>query len=194
MVSRELLLSEARRLQLREPPEADVDAALRDLAKQFETPGDFSRFMTRIGFTDRVKKRAPPPLRPGAPLAPEELPRAEAAPPGLLAILRSELEVDRFIALRVRGNVVISGTEVERCFAFNKGSIPKDVIKDRLEKQEQDRALRALLRQLEKKTQIRYAPDFRQESVVASDDADKQTEVRCPTEESLPSGVRGRSG
>jgi hypothetical protein len=166
MMSRELLLAEARRLQLRDPTDAEVDRALGELESRFEAAGDFKRFLMRIGFSVKNDK--------------------ERAPAGLLAIVQAEIKVEAFLALVIRQNAAEIGKEaVARCVADHQGAIFESDAKEILMRQEQTARLRALIAQLEKKAAIRYDERFRQDSVLGPDTPDPD-EIRCEPPKPAP--------
>ncbi len=170
MVSRELLLAEARRLQLREIPRAEVDAAANEIRRRFSTSGDYLRFLERVGFT--VPQAA---LDGGA----------IGVPPVLAAILRAEKQVERFIALRIRPAAAVRDLDVQRCFEANRaafGSAPlatvRATIEETIRNERAEEVLRELIEQLERRATIRYAPRFTPE---ADDDEEDDDDValRC---------------
>ena len=153
MTARELLLAEARRLQLREVPEAEVEAAAREVRRRFATPGDYVRFLERVGFT--VPRRG---LGRGSWVA---------APPVLAAILRAERQVERFIALRIHQGIVVHDDDVRRCYEANARRFARQplgrvapIIERTIRREQAERSFRSLVEQLERKAEIHYAPGF----------------------------------
>lgn len=179
MLNRELLLGEARRLQLREVAEAEVDAGIEELRSRFSSSADYVRFLERIGF-------GPPRSAAGH--------TSRGAPPGLVAIVRAELLVTRFINLRIRPAVVVRDSEVLRCYELNRailGGEPltavRPVIEQNLRERRQDAALRELLGQLEKRASLRLAASFDLHGQPMPAEAEPGSlAIRCPLEESKP--------
>jgi hypothetical protein len=150
MVTRELLLAEARRLQLRGIAQAELDHAVEDVRGRFETAGDYYRFLERIGLgsSDGVAAE-------------------RGTPPALIAILRAELEVQRFVTLRIRPSIAVREVEVGRCYEENKellGGEPlarvRPMIEQTIREARADLALGSLVLQLAKKATLRFAPGF----------------------------------
>ena len=101
ILARNLLLSEARRLNLRPLPPEPVQEALRSIRRLFQSRDEYVRFLERFGFE----------------LGPEALSSAAApVPPLLVAIIRAELEVERFISLRINSSLVVSDEEIRNCY------------------------------------------------------------------------------
>lgn len=172
IVSRELLLAEARRLQLRAVPQSDVAAAAQLIRDKFATHGEYVRFMERVGFT------VPPHPRDGA---------SVAVPAVLEAMLRAERQVERFIALRIRPAVVVRSREVEQCFEVNRaflGNRPLEEVRGLIERTLRDeraeKTLVDLIHQLEGKAVIRFAPDFVPDPFEGDEDEDG-IGLRCPS-------------
>jgi len=146
MAQRELLLAEARRLSIREASQEEVDQRVQALFAAFSSRSDALRFFERVGFS------VPPELEPGR------------APPGLVDQVRAEVQVIRFVELRVRPSVIVKPSDVEACYTVNRarfGAIPLEearrTIEATLREAASDRALTAILTQLEKKTPVRTA-------------------------------------
>lgn len=178
MVSRELLLGEVRRLKLRDVPELEVRRAIEHLREAFASPADYERFLERAHF-----------LEPGAGEA-----RALGAPAGLVEIILAELQVERFLDVRVRRNVVVRDAEISRCFEANRASFGgrtldevRGVISARLMEQHQERALRALIAQLERRANVRFTAGFD----AAAPGPEPRVGLDCP--EPSP-GAAGESG
>ena len=101
ILARNLLLSEARRLNLRPLSPDPVQAALRSIRGLFQSRDEYVRFLERFGFE----------------VGPEALRMASAPlPPLLVSIIRAELEVERFISLRINSSLVVSDDEVRSCY------------------------------------------------------------------------------
>ena len=148
MVHRELLLGEIRRLQLRPVDGSEVDRRLVKLRRRFSDESDWQRFLVEAGFRD-----------PGS----QDL----RVPAALRARLRAEAQVDRFLEVRVRLNVVVTDGDVAYCFAARRavfGSARVDVVAPRIEaqlrRQREADALADLLEQLTDRAQVRYHPRF----------------------------------
>lgn len=137
-VHREQLLAEIRRLQLREAPLADVEAAYRQLQRRFVSEGDLGRFLEAVGL-----------MEPGATLI--------AAPPALASLLRSEIEAERFIEARVRLGIEVSDAEVARCAAKLGGPNATKKARDTLRAAREAKALLELLDRLADRAPARYA-------------------------------------
>jgi hypothetical protein len=151
-VLRELLAGESNRLQLREVPDAEVRAELRKLFDLFGTAGDAQRVLERVGFS--VDPNADPLF----------------ASPGLVATVRAELQVERFVELRIQPLIRVDDAALLRCFegrsAYFAGRALDEVrpfIEAQLREEQQELALRALLFELLKKTAPRFAPGFEQD-------------------------------
>lgn len=179
IVSRELLLSEARRLHLRDVAEADVQGVLGEIGALFETPGDHQRFLERIGFSTPVRR-------------PSAAPDPQVAPPGLVAVLRAELQVARFIQLRIRPGIVLREADVQRCYELNRhllGDEPlagvRPLIERALRQARSDAALAALVAQLERRTTVRYSAGFELPPMGRPEEAAPRDalELRCPSDE-----------
>lgn len=166
IVSRELLLGEIRRLKLRDVPDQDVARAIADLERRFAAPSDWQRFLERTGL-----REAGPAGRFGA-------------PSGLVAIVLAELEVERFLDVRIRRNLSVRESDLVLCYEVNRplfGAQPLDEVRERIrERILEDREIRArdaLVRDLEKKVTVRYAPGFELE---ATDEPEEGFGLRCP--------------
>lgn len=176
IVSRELLLSEARRLHLREASEAEIQAAIAEILRRFEAPGDAQRFFERVGLSAPSRESA------------------EIAPPGLVAILRAELQVGRFINLRIKPSVVFRESDVQRCYDENKhllGSEPLSAVRPLIERAlrqaKSDASLDALVAQLAKKATLRFAPGFELNLGAPQNRASDGMELTCkPPDELAP--------
>jgi hypothetical protein len=144
MVHRELILGEVRRLNL-QVPEDELERALAAVRRKFPTPEDYQRFMDLTGFRDPVTGQTPL----------------------LSAVLRSELQAERYLELRVRLDVVIPESDLERCFEANAGKFfdrtfaqMKPRILLVLREQREQKQLAELIAQLEARAKIRYSPGF----------------------------------
>ncbi len=171
MVSRELLMAEARRLKMREVPESEVERELARLREAFATPSDFNRFMESLGF------------------------KMESGPaPELVALVRSERMVERFVALRIRQGFVIKERDIERCYAQNQGRFGsvsraevRPVIEELLRDARTEKALAGLLEQLEKRATLRFQPGFDVRGRYGQDPrAIGLRPVVCPEEDEAP--------
>jgi hypothetical protein len=168
IVVRELILGEVRRLKLRDVPEPEVKKAIEHVRSQFVSPSDYQRFLEKSGF-----------LEPGA-----EMLRALDAPPSLVAVVTQELLVERFLDVRVRRNVAVRESEVVLCYEANKERIGrpyaevKNQVRLRFEEQRADRALEALVDQLERRATVRYSPSFEPPPKV--DDGAAAIGIECP--------------
>ena len=148
MVHRELLLGEIRRLQLRPVDGSEVDRRLVKLRRRFADERSWQRFLVSSGFRDPDS---------------QEL----QVPAALRARLRAEAQVDRFLEVRVRLNVVVTDRDVADCFAARRtvfGSAGVEVVGPRvraqLRRQREANALADLLEQLTGRAQLRYHPRF----------------------------------
>lgn len=151
MVVRELVLNEVRRLKLRDVPDPEIKAALEVLRSRFVAPADFERFLEKSGFSEPGVQRT------------NEL----DAPPSLIAIVTADLQVERFLDVRVRRNIIVRESEVIACHEANaelfRELSPTDAraeIRMRLEDEQRERALFALISSLEKRATVRYTPGF----------------------------------
>lgn len=152
ILARELLLAESRRLQLREVSAAEVEEELVKLRGRFALHADYIRFLESLGFE-----------------VPEGVRQDEgASPPELVSIVRSNLQVARFVELRVRPNVIVRDADVRRCFQRNEARLlgqslseARPVIERTLREELQAASLRELLGQLEAQANLRYTADFR---------------------------------
>ena len=148
MVQRELILAEIRRLQLRQVEATEVDDRLLQLRRRFDSEASWQEFLVRAGFRDSVDADEP-------------------APPELTARLRAEAQVDRFLEVRVKLNVVVTDEDVAACYAelpdvFRGASLGRVAprIKQQLEVQRHGAAMVQLLEQLESRARVRYDPEF----------------------------------
>ena len=144
IVHRELILGEVRRLNLQVPDE-EVERAIAAVRRKFPTPEDYQRFTDATGFRDPITGRTPL----------------------LAAVLRSELQAERYLNLRVRLNVVIPDSDLMRCYEVNESKFfgrsfaeMKPRIQLVLREQREHKALLDLIAQLEGRAKIRYSPGF----------------------------------
>ena len=168
MVRRTLLLAELRRLQLRAAPEEDVARVVRRFEARFERAADFAAFLHTIGLTD------PEP----------ELDPHLAAPRALVERVRQEVEVNRFLDVRVRLNVVVGPAEVRACFEANRAHFGGQAfdavapqVRLRLQEQKEARALAEVVEQLEARARIRLEPPF---DAAAPEEAPDPLGIECP--------------
>lgn len=147
MVQRELLLAEARRLQVREASQEEVRARAAALLGLFESEADALRFFERIGFS------LPPPGE-----------GDRTTPPALADVLRAEIQLERFVELRVRPSVVVRSAAVEACFVANRAHFEttpleeaRPAIEAAIREAAADKALATLLGQLARRTRVRVA-------------------------------------
>ncbi|MFO0726940.1 MAG: SurA N-terminal domain-containing protein [Myxococcota bacterium] len=169
IVSRELLIAEARRLKMREVPEDEVDRELRRIVEAFATNSDFARFMESLGLTIEPQ---------GGP------------PPELVAIVRSERMVERFVALRIRQSFVIKEKDIERCYSANQGRLGsvslsevRPVIEELIRDARTERALSGVLEQLEKRATLRFQPGFDVRGRFGADPRIQGHSIVCPDED-----------
>lgn len=185
MVMRALILGDAKRLQLREVPEEKVLERLEAIKARFETPGDYTRFLERAGLASAK----------GSDTAGRTL---ASAPPALVAILRSELMAERFVALRT-GTAPVRDADVERCWEVNReilGNRPLSAVRPLIEQAIRDAqvesALVDLVTQLEKKATLRYHGGFAPGPIAGGlgggGDAEPGYRLACP----LPADARAR--
>lgn len=101
IIVRNLLLGEAKRLNLSALPAENTDRVLRSIRGLFANRGEYVRFLEQFGFD----------------IGPEALSSASAPIPPLLAdIIRSELEVERFVTLRIHSSLVVSEDDIRECY------------------------------------------------------------------------------
>ncbi|MEL7369405.1 MAG: hypothetical protein AAFN74_10865, partial [Myxococcota bacterium] len=149
MVHRELLLAEIRRLQLRPVDGAEVDRRLKRLRDRFSDEAAWRRFLVEAGF---VSADAPP----------------ESYPASIRARERAEAQVDQFLKVRVRLNVVVTEADIAKCFrarraVFGSGarlSMVAPRIRAQLRHQRETFALVDLISQLTTRASIRYEAEF----------------------------------
>ncbi|MEM7677380.1 MAG: hypothetical protein AAF449_15380 [Myxococcota bacterium] len=149
MVHRELLLAEIRRLQLRLVENAEVERRLQRLKARFKDSGTWRRFLVESGF---IGVDSP----------------TETFPASIRARERAEAQVDQFLKVRVRLNVVITEADVARCFAARQAvfgpkatlSMVAPRIRAQLRHQREAFGLLDLVAQLTDRAHIRYEPDF----------------------------------
>ena len=173
MVSRELLLAEARRLQLQDVRDEEVLAELSKLRNHFEAKGDFGRFLERIGFSYSEADITP--------LGP--------APPALLAILRANVQVQQFIAFRIRSEHA-SEQEIIRCYRANSRAVGlrplqdvRPAIERSIESARRSGQLRGWIAKLHAKANVRYSPGFRQDfDKPEKEPPEEGLTIRCPSE------------
>ena len=172
-VARSLLLSEASRLNLSAIPEAEVQQEVRSIRGRFANRGEYVRFLEQFGFT----------------VGSEALMSAAApVPPLLIDIVRAELEVERFVALRVHSSIVVSEDDIRSCFLSQInlfGGQPLEDVRGRIE--ETIRATRAdlrlirLLTQLQSKTKIKFANNFKPKGPLLDVSRDAESVgLECP--------------
>lgn len=164
IVSRELLLGEVRRLQLRDPDPAILDRAVGELESRFVSAGDFDRFLERVGLKDV-----------GDP---------ERTPAALLAIVKAELLVERFLDVRVRLSADATPGEIAACYEKNVDKLDgrplpelEKRLAQRIREEKEARALEDLVEQLEKRTNVLYLPPFEPPSERADETPD--LELKC---------------
>jgi hypothetical protein len=150
IVTRELLLGEVRRLKVHEVRDKDVEQEIQAIKSRFPSQVDYVRFLEKAGFRE-----------PGA----TEMGNFDA-PPSLVSMVLAEISVQRFLEARAPRNRSVDENEVKRCYEANKERLGpwsptvQSRISERLFEQEQERALKTLVDQLEKKATVRYADKF----------------------------------
>lgn len=161
MVRRTLLLAELRRLQLRAAPDEDVARMVRRFESRFGNEAELAAFLHTIGLTDPD---------------PELDPRLQV-PRALVERVRQEVEVNRFLDVRVRLNVVVAPAEVRACFEANRARFPGQSyeqvaaqVRLRLTEQKEARALADVVEQLESRARIRLEPPFDAPEEAAAED------------------------
>ncbi len=169
IVSRELLLGEVRRLQLRDPDPAVIDRAVGELASRFVSAGDFDRFLERVGLKDVQDD-------------------AGRAPAALTAILKAEILVERFLDVRVRLNADATPDEIAACYEKNADKFDgrplselDERLAQRIREEKEARALENLVEQLEKRTNVLYLPPFEPPSDDDGAPEEKDLELKCLT-------------
>jgi hypothetical protein len=174
VIARNLLLAEARRLQLRDVSRDEVERSLAELRGPFPSQAAFVDFMAESGFT----------------VTPEIRETDDGAPAELLSILRSRLLVDRFIELRLRPNVLVTPSAARACFEANQRLFPgndfkaaRPVVEQTLRAQLEDKALRELLEQLANQSQMRFAPNFEVSATGPAAQVTDPMALRCPMPE-----------
>lgn len=157
MVQRELLLAEARRLQIREASQDEVRVRARALLATFESEADALRFFERVGFSLPA------------------LEDAERTPPGLLDLLRAEVQLERFVELRVRPTSVVRTADVAACYQADPGQFGGRTLEEAradieaaIRETAGDRALAGLLVQLARRTPVRVARGLELGAIAAS--------------------------
>lgn len=170
MVQRELLMTEVRRLQLRDLPDEEVLRAYRDLFRVIPDPVQLRATLEEAGFgrSDRV----------GEP------------PPALARVLRAERAVTQLTEFRRALRRPISEAELKACFRDRRlalGGPEFDFVRPALEKAMRlarfTRRTRELLQQLQDREDVSYAPPFR---------AQPLPEVAlCPSSEEIRREGRG---
>jgi hypothetical protein len=165
MVQRALLVGEARRLQLRPVPDAQLRAAYEDILALGADPAAIEAALEDAGFGD---------VRPGQ-LAP---------PSGLAAVLRAEAMAERLVDLRARSRAILDEEELRACYAARADALGRpgfEAVRDRLEAAMRlakvTRRLGQLVSQLESRAEVRYAPPFRPEPLPRVD--------ACPSAEAI---------
>jgi hypothetical protein len=174
MVVRELVLGEVRRLKLRDVPDTEIKGALDALRRRFVTAADFERFLEKSGFSEPGARRS------------GDL----DAPPSLIAIVTADLEVERFLDVRVRRNIIVRESEVVACHDANAALFrdrsteeARAEIRTRLEDQQRERALLSLISTLEKRAAIRYTPGFEPPAPTRPGDSGG---LQCPETKTRP--------
>ena len=139
-----------------------MERSVAALRRKFPTPEHYQRFMDVTGFPDPVNGETPL----------------------LCAVLRSELQVERYLDLRVRLNVVIPEADLVRCYEANESKFfdrtfaeMKPRIQLVLREQQEQEALAELIAQLESRAKIRYSPGF---DPGPADDAPASVAFKCP--------------
>lgn len=167
MVDRLLLLQEIHRLKLRDPSPEELQAAVERLKARFETPGDFEAFVRGSGYAAAL---------PGEP-----------APPELLASLKAELQVERFLKLRLRLKAKASEARLRRCYEANarllegrsfKRAEPE--IRAQLQAQDDAAMLQELLEQLERRARPHFSPGYTPDPRAGATPG--PTGILCPSE------------
>jgi hypothetical protein len=173
MVARTLLLNEAGRLNLSPLPPGDLRREMSAIRARFSTRGDYVRFLERFGFTvgaDALLSAAAP------------------IPPLLLDIIEAELEVERFVSLRIHRSIVVSEDEIRACFlsqidVFQGQAL--DAVRGRIEESirvsRSEQRLIRLLGQLQRKAKIRFAKNYQLKgSLLDVKHADQTLGLHCP--------------
>jgi hypothetical protein len=173
IVARNLLLGEARRLNLSVLPAEDTRNALRDIRRLFANRGEYVRFLERFGFS----------------IGAEALSSASAPVPALLAqIIHDELEVERFVALRIDSSLVVSQDDIRECyldqidvFGGQALKLVQGRIEESLREYRAERRLLRLVTQLQQKTRIRFTSNFKSEGPLLDvSRARDEVELQCP--------------
>ena len=148
MVHRELLLGEIRRLQLRPVESTSVDQRLLALRRRFKDEAAWQQFLANAGFRNPTDQD-------------------RTVPTTLRERLRAEAQIERFLEVRVRLNVVVTETDVARCYARIRSTfggarlaLVAPGIRDQLIRQREATAIAALIDQLMGRAELRYHPDF----------------------------------
>jgi primosomal protein N'' len=180
IVQRELLLGEMRRLKLHDAPDPDIEKRIAEIKNKFATTADYERFLDKSGFRD-----------PGA-----QMIKTFEAPPALVAIIVAELQVDQLLNFRVK-KPTIRDSDIALCYEANRKyfegrPLPdvRELIKRRLEDQDQERAFAALIDQLQRRATIRYAKDFEPLPDVPS--TEESVGIVCPERRSESAAAEQR--
>ena len=176
IVVRELILGEVRRLKLRDVPETEVKKAIDGVKVLFPSSADYQRFLEKSGFSE-----------PGSTMV-----NNLDAPASLVAVVNAEIQVERFLDIRVRRNIAVRESEVVLCYEANKVRIGRpyqnvrDQVRLRLEEQRAERGMVVLVDGLERRATVRYAPNF--EPPPKADEAAQMIGIVCPETEQRQKG------
>ncbi len=152
ILARELLLAESRRLQLREVTASEIDNELSKMRQRFAHHADYIQFLEQLGFEvlDDIRQDE------------------SRSPADLVSIVRANLQVAKFVELRIRPNLILRDADVKQCYQRNQAHFSgrslaesRAVVERALRDELQGTALRELLAQLEAQVSLRFAPDFR---------------------------------
>jgi hypothetical protein len=173
IIARNLLLGEAKRLNLSALPAENTDRVLRSIRGLFANRGEYVRFLEQFGFD----------------IGPEALSSASAPIPPLLAdIIRSELEVERFVTLRIHSSLVVSEDDIRECyldqvdvFGGQALNLVRERIAEALREFRAEHRLVRLVTQLRKKAKVRFTSNFKAEGPLLDvSRSGEGVELRCP--------------
>ena len=173
IVARNLLLSEAKRLNLSKLSEDEIRLALRNLRELFANRGEYVRFLERFGFS----------------IGTEALSAASAPiPPLLMDIVRSEIEVERFVNLRIHSSLVVSEDDIRECYLDQIdvfGGQALNLVRERIAQTikgfRAEQRLVKLVNQLRQKTKVKFTSNFKtEEPLLDVNRSGEGVELRCP--------------
>ncbi len=148
MVNRELLLGEIRRLQMRPVAGGEVDELVVELRRRFDDEAGWQGFLVRAGYR--------------GPSDPEL-----TVPEPLRARLRAEAQIEEFLDVRIRFNIVVTERDIAECYRVHRAlfggaslQLVGPQIRRQIYAQREAKALEELIEQLRARAKTRIDPEF----------------------------------